>query len=563
MSLPGLPQVSPLPLATDSQLEFWWAKPAGLVDYYQLACSSILYTQNLSSLAQQTRISGLINGQYYHFTIAAANQNGLGSPAAFDRVQPGPKPSNNRITDVKMMSPGDYAQLTWQSSQAPGEPDNLGYALIAVPSTPTLSTVKVSANSTQQSAFIGPLSTDIYTFSVYSVNSARWQTQQSNNSIIANTTLFEVPPQNPAIIIGFSTITNSSFTVIYSNDPRQSTSYYSFLINNIATPTKDQTGAITATATFNNLTAATVYSVIVVGNNNIGTNQSLVQSVTTLIDTPTPVTNISVGSPTTLSTLTVTWTASPNATDPYTFTFDGNPVVPQSQTTTQATFINLSPGIYSVVIFANNATGSAPSQAVNLATAPAAPSNISISNINALGFTVNWSTSSAATSYQISLDGGVTFIVQNLQTSPYAFTNLISGTNYSIVVKAQNSSGGSVSSPPLLYAFGLTKSQIQFFSNVLSTSFKVTWSAAVGDSPITYSVSIDNGATYPFNTVANSYTVTNLNPNTPYTVKIRATNNTNISTGDPLIIITKPSPPTDITFTNITPSSVVINWLTA
>ena len=562
MSTPGPPLISHLPLATNNQLEFWWQAPIGAITYYQIACSSISYTQNLSSQSQGTRITNLSNGQYYQFTIAAANQYGLGSPAAFDRAQPGPKPSDNYMTDIKMIYPGNFAQLTWKSSQPPGEPDNLGYALIAIPSTPTLSTIKVSANSTQQSTFIGPLQKDVYTFSVYSVNDARWQTVETNNSIIANTTLFTSPPSKPAIV-SFSSITNSSFTVIYTNQSSQSTTYYSFSLNSLQTPTKAATAATAATeavASFNNLIAATTYSVIVTANNNVGANSSNPQSVTTLIDTPNPVTNIQNGAGTTTTTLTITWTPSPNATLPYTFTVNGNPAVPQSQTTSQAMFINLNPGTwYAVVVIANNSTGGRPSQPTNLTTAPAAPRNVSISYANPTGFTVNWGQGSAnTTDYLISLDG----VDQTpVQTSPYTFTNLTINNTYQVVVKARNNAGLSAA-PPVSYALGLTTPQIQFFNAVLATSFTASWSQATGADPIMYFISIDGGISYPFYSVTNSYNATNLNPNTTYTVVIQARSNGVIKTSNPAVITTKPAIPYNITFTNVTQVAGTINWLT-
>lgn len=558
--VPGPPLISRLPLATNNQLEFWWQPPSTInspITYYQFACSSINYTQNLSSQAQETRVFDLTNGQYYQFTIRAANQYGLGSPAAFDIVQPGPRPANNNLIDVKMIYPGTFAQLTWKSIQAAGEPDNIGYALIAIPSTPTLSTVKVSANSTQQSTFIGPLKTDVYTFSVYSVNDARWQTTETTNSIIANTTLFTSPPTKPAII-SFSTITNSSFTVIYTNPASQSTSYYSFLLNGLSTPTKTQTAN---TGSFNNLTAATTYSVIVTANNNIGSNPSDNQSVTTLIDTPNPVTNIT--NVATATTLTASWTPSPNATLPYTFTINGIPTIPQSQTTNQATFINLNPGTwYPVVVIANNSTGGRPSQSTDLTTAPAAPRNVNINYANPTGFTVNWAQGSANTiDYQISLDGGITYIVQS-QTSPYTFTNLSIGNTYQVVVKARNQAG-TTAAAPVSYALGLTTPQIEFFNNVKATSFNVFWSLATGADPIKYLISVDGGITYPFYSTTNNYTVTNMNPNTTYTVVVQALNSGVIKTSNPATVTTKPAPPYNITFTDVTQVAGTVNWLTA
>lgn len=557
---PGPPLISRLPLATNNQLEFWWQPPSTInspITYYQFACSSIGYTQNLSSQAQETRVFDLTNGQYYQFTIRAANQYGLGSPAAFDIVQPGPRPANNNLIDVKMIYPGTFAQLTWKSIQAAGEPDNIGYALIAIPSTPTLSTVKVSANSTQQSTFIGPLKTDVYTFSVYSVNDARWQRTETTNSIIANTTLFTSPPTKPAII-SFSTITNSSFTVIYTNPASQSTSYYSFLLNGLSTPTKTQTAN---TGSFNNLTAATTYSVIVTANNNIGSNPSNAQSVTTLIDTPNPVTNIQNGAGTSATTLTASWTPSPNATLPYTFTINGIPTIPQSQTTSSATFINLNPGTwYPVVVIANNSTGGRPSQSTDLTTAPAAPRNVNINYANPTGFTVNWAQGSANTiDYQISLDGGIT--VQS-QTSPYTFTNLSIGNTYQVVVKARNQAG-TTAAAPVSYALGLTTPQIEFFNNVKATSFNVFWSLATGADPIMYYISVDGGITYPFYSTTNNYTVTNMNPNTTYTVVVQASNSGVIKTSNSATVMTKPAPPYNITFTDVTQVAGTVNWLTA
>lgn len=555
--VPGPPIISRLPLATNNQLEFWWQPPSTInnpITYYQIKSSAIGYSTNLSSQTQQTRITNLTNGQYYQFTIAAGNQYGLGSPAAFDPVQPGPRPANNYMTEVKMINKGPVAQVNWKSTQAAGEPDNIGYAIIAVPSTPTLSIVKVSANSTQQTTLIGPLEKDVYTFSVYSVNSARWQRAETNNYIIADTTVFTSPPGRPAII-SFNTITNSSFTVVHTNQASLSTTYYSFSLNNIQTPTKDQGVAV---AIFNNLTAATTYSVIVTANNNIGANSSNAQSVTTLIDTPNPATNIDSGAGTTLTALNVTWTASPNATLPYTFTINGSPAVPQSQTTNQATFINLTPDTYyTVVVIANNSTGGRPSQPADLITAPSAPRNVTISYANPTGFTVSWL--GVSPYYLISLNGGTPLEVQ---TSPYVFTNLSVGNTYEVVVSAKNESGVTPA-PPVIYALGLTTPQIQYFNNVQATSFNVTWSLSTGADPVMYFISFNGGESYPFYSVTNSYALTNMNPNTTYTVLVKAISNGVIKTSNPVTVITKPAPPYDITFTNPLPSTVTVNWLTA
>jgi len=107
-------------------------------------------------------------------------------------------------------------------------------------------------------------------------------------------------------------------------------------------------------------------------------------------------------------------------------------------------------GTYVYAVAACNALGCSPAtaaRAVAVQSPPAAPAAASVSSVSASGFTVSWSATATATSYQVLLNAGQ---ITSTSSTSYVASSLAAGTSFSVQVKACNSVGCSSASPATL-----------------------------------------------------------------------------------------------------------------
>lgn len=178
-AIPGPPTLrdgSIRPDAKDSTLEFWWEEPPGQlppaeVSSYTLSCSSIPFSQSVTSSTLYIKVSSLMNDTEYSFQITAANSNGESIPAYFRTVQPGlpPNPVANPTATVLSNA---VVQIGWEGpTPDPSIPSTGWFVVQSISSSPSDPEFRVSAYATASTAVISSLNTaSMYAFNVYAVN---------------------------------------------------------------------------------------------------------------------------------------------------------------------------------------------------------------------------------------------------------------------------------------------------------------------------------------------------------------------------------------------------------
>ena len=92
----------------------------------------------------------------------------------------------------------------------------------------------------------------------------------------------------------------------------------------------------------------------------------------------------------------------------------------------------------------------------------------------------------------------------------------------------------------------------------MTTTFTLTWTASLGNA--LYYLSLDNGATYPFNTATTSFNFTALAPGTVFPVVVKATNATGEAASATYNVLTTPRAPINLYPSNQTQSGFRVNW---
>jgi hypothetical protein len=296
-----------------------------------------------------------------------------------------------------------------------------------------VNTVPASSTSTSAS-FTGLSSGTAYVIIVNSVNSGG---STASDSLTGSTL-----PSQPSTLSS-SSISRNGFTISWTGGAT-ATSYSYTLNGSSRTPSNDQ-GLISRTATFTELSGGTTYAVIVTAINSYGSTASNSFNVLTIPEEPTSLNSTNI----TTAGFTVNWSGANGATS-YTYRIDSVTKLPASSTSTSATFTGLSAGTsYAIIVTTVNASGSTASSSFSILTLPSVPFNLTQTAGSFNSVTVGWFGGIGATSYTYTLNGTSTTPSddQGVVSKYVVFSGLTSGTIYSIVITAINSSG-STSSPP-------------------------------------------------------------------------------------------------------------------
>ncbi len=191
---------------------------------------------------------------------------------------------------------------------------------------------------------------------------------------------------------------------------------------------------------------------------------------------------------------------------------------------------------------------------------PAAPTNLASGAITHNSITLNWTKPAAAASYEVRRGSGTWTALGDVAS--YAFTGLTADTQYSLQVRAKNAGGTSAAAslsastlptapgPPT----GLTT------SGITQTSITLNWTKPAGAA--SYEVRRGSGNWSDVGDVA-SYAFTGLTADTQYSLQVRAKNAGGTSAAASLnarTLPTAPGPPTGLTTSGITQTSITLNW---
>jgi phenolic acid decarboxylase len=222
---------------------------------------------------------------------------------------------------------------------------------------------------------------------------------------------------------------------------------------------------------------------------------------------------------------------------------------------------------YCFAVEAWSAGGGSTSYAwANASTEPDAPTGLSISNVNATGFTVSWTNPSGAltgNSVGAGSDcGSLTLTGGTAVRSRQAFGSLMPGTTYCVEVTATGSGGASVGLWGNATTLPAPPSGLGF-SDVTTTGFTASWTNPGG--PLTavgfsYGRSCDALAGLGGPSVRTSQVVGSLPPGTTYCVEVTVGSAAGTSLGLWGNVTTLLDPPTGIGISQVTSSSFTVSW---
>ena len=369
----------------------------------------------------QSQITTIFNSESIVSLLPSSHPYYSSAPVAgVSLITLGPQPTSLSLTSVTTTG----FTVNWLGTSGV---TNFTYTLNGITAVP--------ASSTSTSAtFTGLSPGTAYAIIVSSVNSGG----SSPSASFAGSTL----PSQPTTLSS-SSISSTGFTVSWTAGAAATS--YTYTLNGSSTVPSNDQGLISKTATFTGLSGGTTYAVIVIATNAFGSTASASFNVLTTPGQPTSLNATNVTS----AGFTVNWSGASGATS-YTYTIDGTTKVPTSSTSTSATFTGLLAGTsYAIIVTGINTGGSTASSSLSVLTLPSVPFNVSQTTGSLTAITVSWLGGFSATSYTYTLNGTSTTPSddQGVANKYAVFTGLTSGTVYSIVVTAVNSSG-SISSPP-------------------------------------------------------------------------------------------------------------------
>lgn len=163
-------------------------------------------------------------------------------------------------------------------------------------------------------------------------------------------------------------------------------------------------------------------------------------------------------------------------------------------------------------------------------TAPATPTGLASSNVTASSFSLSWSASSGATSYDVQIrPQGGSWTTYNTTSTSYSASGLNASTTYEAQVSAKNSHGSSAYTSPISVTTS-AGGTAPATPTGLATSSITTNSATLGWTAVSGATSYDvqirpQGGTYStYNVTTNSYNASGLTANTTYEWSVRAKN---------------------------------------
>ncbi|XP_037542794.1 fibronectin 1a [Nematolebias whitei] len=512
-------------------------------------------------------VYGLEPGIDYDISVTTVTESGESEPIIFTQQTSVPAP-----TDLSFGKVGpDSMEVTWEPPHTPDGNDITGYLIRYQPVDEDDELTETSVGVRINRVVLKNLLPNTeYLVSVVCV----YEQRESSPIVGIRKTALDSP-----VGLRFSEIVTNSFTVHWLPPLSQITGYRIRYQMVSGGRTKDERLPPSRNRfTMTSLTPDTEYLINIYAVS--GTQESLPLSGTqkTISDAPTDL-EVLESTPTSIN---VRWAPPPVTVRYYRITHGesgshSNPkefTVPGSQST--ATIDNLKPGTdYTITVYAVTGRGDSPASSIPIyvmhRTGVDTPSGMEVTEVNDNSATVRWSPAHGpikgyrVTGVPISGQGqSFSQVVESDQTE-FTFSGLLPTTEYVFSVSTLGLEGESA---PLLVntVTNVDHPKDLSFSDIDSTSLRITWDSPEGTVTsyrILYASSEEGERELPIvlRGDADSAVIDGLRPGTEYSVKVIAVHDGTAST--PLIgtQVTAISPPSNLKFTQVGPTSFLMHWL--
>jgi len=519
-------------------------------------------------------VTGLSPNTTYTLRVTAYNAGGEGSSQISVTTLPStPPPLAPTITQISVTH--NSASVFWIDNATNEDEYIISYYATSGGGITTIS--GISANTTQYTMY-GLLPNTEYRFTVIAYNNSG----QDDDSVTATT--LSVPPSSspeaPTELNAF--VTDTTVTLSWTDNADNEDGYRVYQNGNLINTIQANSNGYF----IGGLTRNTLYTFRVAAYNTIGEGSSQL-SVTTLSN---PIPNLPafpsnlVVSNITQNSLTLSWTDNATNEDGYRVYQNGvliNTLIANSQS---FNVTGLSPNTtYTFRVAAYNIVGEASAQVsatTSSATNPPPAPTITQTSATHNSISIFWvDNATNEDNYRISYfaaSGGETTTISGLpaNSTRYTVSGLFANTGYQFTVTAYNNSGqnganvtdttlstpnsGSPTAPTELYAFVTnTTSTLSWIDNATNeTGYRVYQRIGSQDEVLLNTI--------PANSTG--YFVGGLTPNTQYTFRVAAYNNSGEGRSEVTVttlsnpIDNLPLAPTNLTVSNLAETSLTLNW---
>ena len=496
--------------------------------------------------------TGLTAGDSYHLRLRGTNSAGAGASASKDCPTLPPAPGSLECSAETVSS----IRLDWASAN--------GATSYQVPQSPAATLASDATWETADSVtdryhvFTGLTAGTTYKLAVRATNSAGAGASASKDC----PTLPPAPSgiecssiASTAITVEWDALTGATGYRVSDDGDDVDVAGYSGWVNRTSSQTSYE---------FTGLDANTAYDFRAQAQNAAGWSASAEEECTTKLASPA---NLDCSAET-ASAATLGWDAVTGASG-YEVTDAASDVDDDDATWVDATgrsheFSSLSANTsYDFRVRATSSSNTGESASTSCLTLPPAPTGFECSTIGSTAITVEWIAVSGAAGYQVSSDGGTTWVAA-MGTS-HEFPGLDSNTSYDLEVQAQNATGWGASASTSCLTLLPAPSGIEC-SSIASTAITVEWDALTGATG--YRVSDDgddvDGVDYSgwVNRTSSqtSYEFTGLDANTAYDFRAQAQNAAGWSASAEEECTTKLAPPANLVCSAETATSITLSW---